>query len=205
MNFKAIILIMPIVFILNKSELQANNLFYDSKIENSFIAEETLIITHASATVEQCKTWATNKNATQDFINNADIYFKECIKVNIDPVMAYAQYALESGYGHYKGTIDSTYFNPCGLKVPQGGDCKDPEAHESFNSWDEGIKAHIDHIALYVGVEGYPRKDTYDPRHFEYLFGTYTTVETIGNGWCPSNPNYGAHLLKLMKQIQNIN
>lgn len=168
------------------------------------IQKGTPIIGPATATVEQCKEWATSKGAKQTFIDNADIYFEVCKQVGINPVMAYVQYALESGYGHHKGTVPESYHNPCGLKIAEGGSDTDKNAHKEFRTWKDGISAHVDHIALYVGVNGYPKVDTQDPRHFSYLFGKYKTVEAIGKGWCPSNPKYGDTLIQFMNEIETV-
>ncbi|SJU02468.1 Uncharacterised protein [Clostridioides difficile] len=62
--------------------------------------------------------------------------------------------------------MDESYNNPCGMKTSQGGSDTDPNAHQRFNSWDEGVQAHLDHLALYAGAKGYPKEGTYDPRHF---------------------------------------
>lgn len=168
----------------------------------SSMAQGTPIISKATATLEQCQEWAKAKSAKQTFIENAKIYFKLCNSIGINPVMAYAQYALESGYGHHKGTVPESYCNPCGLKVAAGGGDTEKDAHMQFENWEKGISAHVDHIALYVGVDGYPKEDSLDPRHFSYLYGKYNTVEAIGKGWCPSNPAYGDTLLKFMGEIK---
>lgn len=163
----------------------------------------TPIISEPKATLEQCQEWAKSKKAKQTFINNLPIYFKECAKVGINPVVAIVQYAKETGYGKFGGVLTEDFKNPCGLKVPKGGDCKDPEAHKRFDTWEDGIKAHIDHLALYAGAEGYPKSDTLDPRHFNYLKGDAKTVEALGGKWCPS-ATYGNDLVKMLKEVECI-
>ncbi|MBU3812279.1 MAG: N-acetylmuramoyl-L-alanine amidase [Candidatus Niameybacter stercoravium] len=160
----------------------------------------TSIIAHPSASEEQCRVWAQSKNATTVFINNIPTYFKVCKESGVNPVLGVAQYAKETGYGKFGGVLDETYKNPCGLKIPQGGDCKDPQAHKRFSTWEEGIKAHLDHLGLYAGTPGYPKKNTPDPRHFAYLIGKCKTVESLGGNWCPST-SYGTDLLIMMGEI----
>lgn len=163
----------------------------------------TPIISPATATLEQCEEWAKSKNAKQTFINNLPIYFKKCAKVGINPVVAIVQYAKETGYGKFGGVLTEDFKNPCGLKIPAGGDCKDPEAHKRFATWEDGVKAHIDHLALYAGAEGYPKSDTLDPRHFSYLKGKCKTVEALSGNWSPSS-TYGNDLVKMLKEVECI-
>ena len=160
----------------------------------------TPIITSPGASVEQCKAWAQSKKVTSTFIDNIPLYFKVCKESGINPVLGVVQYAKETGYGKFGGVLDESYKNPCGLKIPQGGDCKDPQAHKRFSTWEEGIRAHVDHLGLYAGAPGYPKKDTPDPRHFSYLCGKCKTVESLGGNWCPST-SYGTDLVSMMGDV----
>lgn len=162
----------------------------------------TPIMAKPRASVSQMQAWAKAKGGTETFIANAALYNQVCLGIEVDPVMAYVQYALESGYGAHKGTVPESYCNPCGLKVSNGGSDTDKNAHFKFNSWKDGITAHVDHIALYAGAKGYPKANTLDPRHFPYLYNKYKNVEEIGAGWCPSNPKYSETLLRMIKEIQ---
>lgn len=163
----------------------------------------TPIMAGPRASVSQMQAWAKDKGCTETFIANAKLYTDICKGIGIDPVMAYAQYALESGYGAHKGTVPESYCNPCGLKVANGGADTDKNAHTQFKTWKDGITAHVDHIALYAGAPGYPKENSLDPRHFPYLYNKYKHVEEIGAGWCPSNPKYSETLLRMMKEIQD--
>ena len=172
------------------------------KVEQE-VVKGTSILGPATATLEQCQEWAKSKKATQTFINNLPIYFKKCANVGINPVVAIVQYAKETGYGKFGGVLTEDFKNPCGLKIPAGGDCKDPEVHKRFATWEDGIKAHIDHLALYAGAEGYPKSDTLDPRHFSYLKGKCKTVEALSGNWSPSS-TYGNDLVKMLKEVECI-
>lgn len=139
------------------------------------------IVSVSEATVEQAKQWAKNKGASQTFISLADLYFKysnECGQVN--PAIAYVQAAKETNFGKFGGVIDESYKNPCGLKISSGGDNYDPKAHQKFSTWDDGVKAHLDHLALYAGAVGYPKSNTTDPRHFSKIKGKAVTVKALG-------------------------
>ncbi|MPQ45109.1 glucosaminidase domain-containing protein, partial [Clostridium tarantellae] len=165
----------------------------------------TKIVGQASVSLQKAKEWAKNNGATDEFIGLANIYWDLAPKHGgIDPAVAYAQSAYETGYGRFGGVIDATYHNPCGMKTEQGGADNDKNAHQRFDSWEDGISAHLDHIALYVGAKGYPKpKDqTKDPRHFNYLYGkSGDSVEKLGETWATTKV-YGKKLASLVRQLQ---
>ena len=159
------------------------------------------IISETEVTATQAKKWAQSKGATDTFANLAKLYWKyaeDCGDVN--PAIAYVQAAKETGYGKFGGVLDESYHNPCGLKTSSGGGDYDKNAHQKFNSWDEGVQAHLDHLALYAGADGYPKSDTYDPRHFVTIKGTVTTTNALGGKWAPSL-TYGEEVGKLYMDL----
>jgi hypothetical protein len=100
--------------------------------------------------------------------------------------------------------LDESFHNPCGMKENSAiSDCE-KSSYKTFRSWEEGIQAHVDHLALYAGAAGYPKASTPDPRHFPYLRGTVTTVEALGGKWAP-NPSYGAEIVQMMNKLKIAN
>lgn len=166
---------------------------------------KTPILNKPSASLEQVKEWAKTKNYNSEFIGLAEVYFELGPKVGVDPVIAYAQMAHETGF-LYKvksaAGIDASYHNPCGLKTTQGGGDYQASAHKRFTDWGAGVGAHIDHLALYAGAKDYPKIFTADPRHFPYLLGTCKFIEDLGGKWAPSK-DYGLKLLKYVNEIRN--
>ena len=159
------------------------------------------IISDSEVTVKQAKKWAKSKGATETFIGLADLYFKyssDCGDVN--PAIAYVQAAKETGFGKFGGVLDESYHNPCGLKTSSGGGDTDKNAHQKFDSWDEGVQAHMDHLALYAGANGYPKDNTYDPRHFVTIKGKATTVNSLGTKWAPS-ATYGEEVNAIIQKF----
>ena len=141
------------------------------------------ILSSDSTTVAQAEAWARAKGATEEFVGLASLYQKYASsRGGVNWVVAYVQAAKETGYGKFGGVLDASYHNPCGLKNSSGGADEDPNAHKRFDNWDQGIIAHLDHLALYAGAAGYPKTNyvstwqhsnldstsTYDPRHFAY-------------------------------------
>lgn len=161
----------------------------------------TPIMSGASASVAQAIAWACTLGATQTFIDLADIIWREAISRGVNPVVAYCQSAKETGYGKFGGVLDASYNNPCGMKTKAGGSDTDKNAHQRFSSWEEGVAAQLDHLALYAGATGYPKSVTPDPRHFPYIAGKCKTVETLGGAWAPS-ATYGTDIVSMMKKLE---
>ena len=175
------------------------------------------IISNVDESVESVEAWAKSKNATETFISLASIYKKYGqARGGVNWVLAYVQAAKETGYGRFGGVLDESFHNPCGLKVPSGGDDYDPNAHKRFDNWEQGIIAHLDHLALYAGAKGYPKtvyveswkaeslsiNETYDPRHIGWfgttsgILGKATNAIDLGNKWAPSS-SYGVDLFRM--------
>ncbi|WP_090091114.1 N-acetylmuramoyl-L-alanine amidase [Clostridium uliginosum] len=159
------------------------------------------IISDTQVTAEQAKKWAKTKGASEEFLALADLYWEyaeEC--GNVNPGIAYVQAGKETGFGKFGGVLDASYHNPCGMKTSAGGGDTDKNAHKRFDSWDEGVQAHLDHLALYAGAKGYPRSDSYDPRHFISIKGKATTVNSLGGKWAPSS-TYGEEVNSYYKAL----
>jgi N-acetylmuramoyl-L-alanine amidase len=163
------------------------------------------ILGSTSVNLFQMIVWAQKNGATGEFISLAPIYWDTApLRGAVRPEVAYAQAAKETGYGKFGGTIDATFKNPCGLKTSTGGANDDPQAHQRFASWQDGITAHLDHLALYAGAYGYPRRNTSpDPRHFPYLYGKAPTVEELSGKWAPS-VSYGYTLIYMIEAMTNV-
>ncbi|MGN0144884.1 MAG: glucosaminidase domain-containing protein, partial [Clostridium sp.] len=158
------------------------------------------IISNTEVTAEQAKQWAKSKGATETFAELSKLYWKYADDSGVNPGIAYVQAAKETGYGKFGGVLDESYKNPCGMKTASGGGDYDKNAHQKFNSWDEGVQAHLDHLALYAGADGYPKSNTYDPRHFVTIKGKATTTNSLGGRWAPSAV-YGEEVGKLYMNL----
>ena len=163
--------------------------------------EDIPIVSDVFITVDDAKKWAQGKGATKEFIELADLYWEYSDEHgDVNPALAYVQAAKETAYGNFGGVLDASYHNPCGLKTNKGGSDKDPKAHMKFKNWNEGVKAHLDHLALYAGAEGYPKVETKDPRHFASIFGKANSVIDLSNNWAPS-PTYGEEILGMYNEM----
>lgn len=156
----------------------------------------TFITGTPRTTFENAQLWAAHRRATPEFVDLAPLFWQIApARGGVRADIAYAQSAKETGYGRFGGVIDATFKNPCGMKITAGGSNSDPNAHQRFASWEEGVTACIDHLALYAGAAGYPRADSPDPRHFAFLLGTARTVEELSGKWAPS-PDYGYSIVR---------
>lgn len=160
------------------------------------------ILSPQSATVQQCEEWARGRGATETFVSLASIYFKVATERGVNPVMAYAQAAVETGYGKFGGAVPESYHNPCGLKK-NGASGDTSDCFEEFPDWETGITAQCDHLALYAGASGYPKSDTPDPRHYSYLLGKVSTVMGLAGTWA-ADTKYSNTILSLMNDIEGI-
>lgn len=158
----------------------------------SFMATTNLnIVSDTEITVKAAQKWAESREATETFVSLAEKYWKLSKEHgNVNPAIAYAQAAIETNFGHFTGKVSEDYYNTCGMKTSDG------TKFNKFDSWDDGISAQLDHLALYAGAEGYPRSDTKDTRHFKYLFGSSKTLENLGISWAESE-DYGKSITRL--------
>lgn len=164
--------------------------------------DDVSILSSPIVSLSEAKKWAKDNNATDVFVNLADLFWKYAPDHGgVNPAIAYAQSALETNWGRFGNILDESYHNTCGMKisVTSGDSDTDKNQHQRFDTWDDGVKAHLDHLALYAGANGYPRKDTLDPRHFPYLLGKATTIMGL-DGWATGS-NYGAKVYNLYQRM----
>lgn len=182
------------------SQPQQNQLMDQPQSARSFKEDSLPLIHTPRASLMAAQKWARNRSSTDLFPSLAPLYWEQAQAIGLDPLVAYCQAALETGFMKFSSVVPESYHNPCGLKTPQGGGDYDSAAHMQFPNWQTGIQAHLDHLALYAGVQGYPKDDSPDPRPFPYLFGEAKTVESLSGHWAPSM-EYGILLRELMEEV----
>jgi N-acetylmuramoyl-L-alanine amidase len=177
------------------------------------------ILGKSNVTYKQLETFIKSvKTANKLMLKNLPIMWKVANDRGILVELFVSQIIVETGYMNFGGVLDASFHNTCGLKTTKGGSNYSANAHMRFKSWEEGINAHADHLALYAGAKGFPRYSpncashpnenyksngtTLDPRHFPYLYGKCKTVESLEGNWATSK-GYANKLKTVMKQIQN--
>ena len=168
--------------------------------------QKTSIIGKAEVSKEKMMSWAKNKNNNEEYLFVMDLAWEMAEHLGIRPEVACCQISKETGYLYKNGSaagLDASFHNPCGLKITQGGGDYVASAHMKFPTWEHGILAYLDHLSLYIGLEGYPLEKDYtlDPRHFPYLKGTAKYVEDLGGKWCP-NVEYGKDIVRMVNEIK---
>ena len=152
----------------------------------------TPILSAPSATVGQALLWAKNHDAAPVFVEYLPLYWQIAPEYGVDPAVAAAQSAKETAYGRFGGAVTPDQHNPCGLKITKPtGDRRDD--HATFPDWATGVRAHLQHLALYAGVT--VQGEIVDPRHFDSIEGTAKTVEALGGRWAPS-ADYGRSIVR---------
>lgn len=168
--------------------------------------KELSLLGDSEATKQQLYTWAKDKGMIEEGLSLIGMYYDICKPKGLNPVIQYLQMCHETGFLYRRGSaagLDASYHNPCGLKITVGGGDYQASAHMKFDTWQDGIDAHTDHTALYAGVIGYPREDTKDPRHFDWILGRAKTVEQLSGKWAPSL-SYHKNITKWYDEVSNI-
>ena len=217
---KKLLLLICLLFILNVFNFDVQAL--SSKSSSQAIGNVN-IVSSTDTSLETVEAWARSKNATETFVGLAKIYKKYAeSRGGVNWVLAYVQAAKETGYGKFGGVLDESYHNPCGLKNPSGGDDYDADAHKKFDNWEQGVLAHLDHLALYAAANGFPKTtyvdkwkdeelasdETYDPRHIGWfgttngILGKARDVLSLTGSWA-SDPNYGIELFRMYCDATN--
>lgn len=155
----------------------------------------TPILGAAQLTPEAAQCWARARGAHERFLAIAPAYWHYAALTGIRPEVAYAQAAKETGFGHFGGAVRPEQNNWAGIKKADATGDR-PEDHESFPTPEEGVRAHFNHLAAYVGVEpvGEPHGRYYVVRRQPWA-GLIRHVEELGGRWAP-NPDYGKDLVE---------
>ncbi len=159
--------------------------------EISVCSSKTPIMGEPEASVSQAQKWAQSRDAHQRFIDIAPTYWKYGRLMGIRPEVLYAQSAKETAFGRYGGVVEPYFNNWAGIKTAEGGPCDCPDAHEKFDTPEDGVRGHFNHIGAYVGIDpvGEPHGRYYVVLTTSWA-GTIKYVEELGGRWAPSS-TYG--------------
>ncbi len=177
------------------------------------------ILGKSAVSYTQLETWVKSvKTANPLLLKNLPIMWRLANERGILVELFVAQVVVETGYLNFGGVLNASFHNTCGLKTTKGGGDYVANAHMRFSSWEEGLTAHADHLALYAGAKGFPRYSpntkgyenekyksngtTKDPRHFTYLYGKCPTVEGLSGTWA-TNKKYAQDLKAVITKIRN--
>ncbi len=177
---------------------------YKARNSQNLFITKTPITGKSTVTLEQAKRWAQAKGAHQRFIDAADFYWKYGEITGIRPEVLYGQAAKETGFGKYGGQVAPEQNNWAGIKIKNPiGDR--PEDHETFETPEDGVRAHFNHISVYIGdidPVGEPHDRYYVIQTVAWK-GTVEYVEQLGGKWAP-DVTYGYNIVvKMLRGMEN--
>lgn len=179
------------VFIYRVIGIKAGTITAELGIEKTY----TPLVGEAQISCEAAQEWAKASGAHERFIEIAPIYWKYGELTGLRPEILYAQAAKETGFGKYGGRVLPEMNNWAGIKTAAAaGDAT--EDHETFETPDDGVRAHFNHMCAYVGLEpiGEPHGRYYVVKSIAWA-GTVKYAEELGGRWCP-DLYYGYAILK---------
>lgn len=174
------------------------------------------IVNKPSITIDDCREWLKSKKECNEIVFEIiDIMWEAAIRNGIDPCVLLAQSLIETNNfmsekhvkNHNTGSLKDVNYK-YGMFLGYEGDT-------TFRTWEGGINAHSDHLALYAGVKGFPKHNpnaninndgfdikglTTDPMHLRYLFGTCTKVEYLSGDWA-NDKDYGQRIVNLVNEM----
>ena len=164
-------------------------------IEKKIESLKTPIKTSSKADMRQAQAWAIKSGAHKRFVDVAEFYWAYGELTGINPEILYAQAAKETSYGRYTGQVKPEMNNWAGIKIlePIGDNTYD---HEIFETLDDGVRAHFNHMGIYCGVEpiGDPHARWYKTSTASWA-GKVNYVEDLGGKWAP-NSDYGISIVR---------
>jgi hypothetical protein len=153
-----------------------------------------------TVTLERAQQWAKNSGAQQRFIDIAVLYWEYGSQSGIRPEVLYAQAAFETGFGRFGGLVLPEYNNWAGIKTATAsGD--EPEDHEQFTTPTDGVRAHFNHMAAYLGLRpiGEPHARYHTVKKISWA-GSVTLVEELSGKWAPS-PTYHERIVDMIDKM----
>lgn len=163
-------------------------------------AVDSAIVGPAQVELSTARQWAQGKNAHQRFLAIAPLYWEYGEKSGIRPEVLYAQAARETGFGHYRGLVPAEYNNWAGIKTADASG-NEPEDHEHFETPEEGVRAHFNHMSAYVGLD--PIGEPHGRYELVLLIswaGTVEKVEDLSGRWSPS-PLYHEGIMAMIGEM----
>lgn len=165
-------------------------------------ADETPIVAASQVSLERAVEWAASKNAHPRFVAIAPLYWEFGQLTGICPEVLYAQAAHETRFGHFTGQVPPAFNNWAGIKTANAAGDK-PEDHEQFTTPEDGVRAHFNHMAAYVGL------NPIGEQHGRYFVvkrlpwsGAVKTVEELSGKWAPSATYHQRIILFLSEMTQ---
>lgn len=124
----------------------------------------------------------------------ASLYIAEAEMENINHDIAFSQMCLETGFLTYTGDVKPEQNNFCGL-----GATGNQEPGLSFETTQEGIRAHIQHLKAYASVDSL-NNPLVNSRFAFVSRGSAQTYKELTGKWA-TDPDYGKKIESLLNRI----
>lgn len=145
----------------------------------------TPLLGEAEISLESAMAWAEAHGASELFLDAAQYYWKYGELTGIRPEILYVQSAKETGFGNYGGRVLPEMNNFAGIKK-YGATGDATEDHETFETREDGVRGHFNHMSAYVGAEPIGEvHGRYNSVKTLAWAGTVEYVEDLGGRWCP--------------------
>lgn len=181
---------------------EAITLIYRAKTSELINAPEqkTELLGTAQVSEESAENWARSKGAHQRYIDVIPYYWLYGKMTGIRPEVLFAQAGKETGYGKFGGRVLPEMNNWAGIKK-YGANGDATEDHESFDTPNDGVRGHFNHMCAYVGLKpiGEPHGRYKSVASLSWA-GTVKYVEELGGKWCP-DVEYGKALVELVEEM----
>jgi hypothetical protein len=162
-------------------------------------ADDVAILAAPTVTLPQLQRWATTTGATARYRELMLHVWHESTVYGVDPAVPAAIMDHETAGGHFGGVLGPEHHNWGGIKTTTGGDNDDPDAHARFPDDETGVRAVIQHAALYAGL-WIPGELRVDPRHFDSIRGTARSL--LSDGWRWAGPDHGPNVAAKVRRIR---
>lgn len=165
-------------------EAKKGNLKF-SRLDLGVEETNTPLLGKAEISLDSAIAWAKAHGASELFIDAAQYYWKYGELTGIRPEILYVQSAKETGFGNYGGRVLPEMNNFAGIKK-YGAVNDATEDHETFETRDDGVRGHFNHMSAYVGIEPIGEvHGRYNSVKTLAWAGTIKYVEDLGGRWCP--------------------
>jgi hypothetical protein len=162
-------------------------------------ADDVAILAPPTVTLPQLQRYATTRGATARYRELMFYVWHQSAAYGVDPAVPAAIMDHETAGGHFGGVLGPEHHNWGGIKTTTGGDNSDPDAHARFPDDETGVRAVIQHAALYAGV-WIPGELRVDPRHFDSIRGTAPSL--LSDGWRWAGPDHGPNVATKVRRIR---
>lgn len=164
-------------------------------------ADKTPLLGEGEVTLKQAQAWAKAKGAEERYIDIAPAYWYYGELFGIRPDVMYAQAGKETGYGRYTGAVLPEMNNWAGIKI-RNPIAENAEDHETFETPEDGVRGHYNHMCAYVGIEplGEVHDRYYAVKTNEWA-GSVKYVEELGGKWYASI-YYGYQILDMVSDMK---